>query len=492
MGSVDFSRYIDLTVDDKSPQEVYEEAVEYGRNTLPELNLRPGTLEDAMMQSFAYVGSTTIGAINRLPDGLMEGILRLHGLERLEATFATVDVEFTLADLGGSVPAGTTVLFNYDDGQTQEQYAFQTTEDVVAGVASYTVSALAESVTAGIIPNIPIGTNLVISEPSSTILSCSSTGTLTQGAGDETSEEFLSRGTTYLQSLSRVLATAAQVQNFILTTFLEVKRCRVYDLAKGVWFDAADAATNLTRSGTNATIATNATFSSASAGDPVYRVLTPEFYGDATYTAFKSGTYQGSFTGNNLNITGGVISGTGSSGPADVINLTKLDLFTIEENPVPGFFVIFVCGQDGVPLSTETKQAIREAIEDRIVAGLSFEILDIWTYDLKFNISIAVDPSYVADDVVTEVANTIENAISPDNWENWDTLVRIFDIVVQASRVAGVAYVYAVSGSALTYPNTSPGNSLLYVESLSGSQLLGYAPTYAGLLPRATVEVTVA
>ena len=492
MASVDFSRYIDLTIDDKGPEEIYEEAVEYGRNTLPELNLRSGTLEDALMQSFAYIGSETIGAINRLPDGLMEGILRLHGLDRLEATFSTVDAEFTLADLGGSVPSGTVVIFNYDDGQTSEQYAFESTEDLVAGPASYTVQGTVQSLTAGVIPNIPVGTNLVISEPSSTILSCASTGSLVQGGTEETTDEYLARGTTYLQSLSRVLTTAQQVQNFILTTFLDVKRCKVYDLAKAVVFDAAENATNLTRNGTNATIATNSAFATASAGDPVYRVLTPEFYGNSAYSSFVSGTYSGSFSGNNLEITGSVTGGTGTTGPADVVNLTELDLFTIEGSPKAGFFVIFVCGQNGAPVSASTKVQIREAIEDRIVAGLSFEILDVWTYDLQFNISIAVDPSYVADDVVDEVEATIENTISPDNWANWDTVVRIFDIVVEASRVAGVSYVYAVSGTALSYPNTAPGNSLLYAESTSGSQLIGYAPTYAGLLPRASVVVTVA
>jgi hypothetical protein len=491
MGSIDFSQYIDLTIDDKSPSEIYEEAVEYGRNALPELNPRAGTLEDALMQSFAYIGSATIGAINRLPDGLMEGVLKLHGLERLEATFATLNVEFTLSELGGSVPAGTAVIYNYNNGQDVEQCAFELAETLIAASNSYTVVGIVTSVKSGVIPNIPAGAVLAISEPSSIILLCESVEALTQGNTAETSEEYFARGTSYLQSLSRVLTTGRQVENFILTTFADVKRCKVYDLAKAVVFNAAQNATNLTKNGATATVETNSAFATASAGDPVYRVLSPEFYGNTQYSFFKSGTFIGTFSGNNLEISNPV-GGTGSSGPVNVVNLTELDLLTIESNPDPGFFAIFVCGQNGTPISQSLKTKIRESIEERIVAGLSFEILDIWTYDLKFSISIAVDPSYIADDVVDEVKAAIETGISPDEWKNWDSVVRIFDIVVEASRIAGVSYVFAVSATELTYPATAPGNNLLYAESTNGSQLIGYAPSYAGLLPRATVQVSVA
>lgn len=167
-------------------------------------------------------------------------------------------------------------------------------------------------------------------------------------------------------------------------------------------------------------------------------------------------------------------------------------MFEIEGNPAPGFFCIFICGQDGTPLSNELKQEIEDSISDRIVAGLSFEILDVFVYDIKFNVSIAVESGFVAADVVLAVAEEIESSISPDAWENWDKLVRIFDLVVQASKIPGVSYVYSVSGASITPSETAPGNDLLFSEFLSGSQLIGYAPAFAGLLPRAQVQVTVA
>ena len=488
MGSIDFSNYVDLTIEDETPESIYEEAVEYGRNTFPELNTRAGTLEDALLQSFAYVGSQAIGAINRLPDGLMEGILKLHGLSRLEATFSSVPVEFTLLDDGSSVPAGTVVIFQ--DPNDGEQYPFSLAETVTAASSLFIVSATVISTTAGPVPEIPTGTTLLISEPSSNVIFCETTSSVSTGNSEETTDQFLARGTTYLQSLSRVLTTSLQVQNYILSTFPDVERCKVYDLAKSVVFDPG-ATNNITRTGTAAVIATNSAFSAASAADPIYRILTPDFFGDTTYTAFKSGTYSGTFSGNNLNVTS-TISGTATTGPAKVVNLSKLDLYEIEGDPAPGFFTIFVCGQDGKPLSDPLKQDISDAITDKIVAGLSFEILDAFVYDIKFNVSIAVESGFVAADVVLAVAEEIESSISPDAWENWDKLVRIFDLVVQASRVPGVSYVYSVSGASISTSDTGPGNSLLFSEFVSGSQLIGYAPTFAGLLPRAQVAVTVA
>ena len=165
----------------------------------------------------------------------MEGILKLHGLSRLEATFSSVPVEFTLLDDGSSVPAGTVVIFQ--DPNDGEQYPFSLAETVTAASSLFIVSATVISTTAGPVPEIPTGTTLLISEPSSNVIFCETTSSVSTGNSEETTDQFLARGTTYLQSLSRVLTTSLQVQNYILSTFPDVERCKVYDLAKSVVFD---------------------------------------------------------------------------------------------------------------------------------------------------------------------------------------------------------------------------------------------------------------
>ena len=80
MASPDFSNYIDLTVNDKQPDEIYNDAIDYAKIALPEFSPRSGTVEDAVLQSTAYMAGVTSGSINRLPNGLMEGIMRLIGV----------------------------------------------------------------------------------------------------------------------------------------------------------------------------------------------------------------------------------------------------------------------------------------------------------------------------------------------------------------------------------------------------------------------------
>ncbi|MBM4210606.1 MAG: hypothetical protein FJ187_08665, partial [Gammaproteobacteria bacterium] len=63
MPSPDFSQYVDLTDFDVQPGDLYLDALEYARTSIPEFDPRPGTLEDAIMQAGAYVGAGTIGSV---------------------------------------------------------------------------------------------------------------------------------------------------------------------------------------------------------------------------------------------------------------------------------------------------------------------------------------------------------------------------------------------------------------------------------------------
>jgi hypothetical protein len=100
MPSPDFSTYIDFSGFDEQPAAVYQDAVAYAQTALPEFNPRPGTREDAILQAGAYVGALSIGAINRLPNGLVEGILKIMGVTRIESTAGTFDLAIELFDAG--------------------------------------------------------------------------------------------------------------------------------------------------------------------------------------------------------------------------------------------------------------------------------------------------------------------------------------------------------------------------------------------------------
>ena len=95
----DFRRYVDLTPYDTDPTDIYLGAIRLARLTLPEFQLRQGTVEDALFQAFAYMQMLGVSAINRLPNRLMEGISRILGVARDEGARATVDVVITLNDI---------------------------------------------------------------------------------------------------------------------------------------------------------------------------------------------------------------------------------------------------------------------------------------------------------------------------------------------------------------------------------------------------------
>ena len=258
-------------------------------------------------------------------------------------------------------------------------------------------------------------------------------------------------------------------------------------------FTPASGAQNASLSGSTATILTDASFyGGADFSSGLFRILTGNFDGSNPADALKFPT--GHFVPTqhapaSVDYTN-VFSGTGTTGPVSVIDMASLKLDTVVENA--GYFAIFVCDKDGSPLSSTKKQEIYDDVDSKITAGLSFALLDAFPVDLKLTITIAVSDAYGSGDVATNLVNEIESYFSPENWPNWQTTLRIFDVVVKASAVDGVAYVYSVVGFISEFADgVAPGNELLVTELTSGATTTGYEILYAGVLPRITAEVIV-
>lgn len=496
MASPDFSQYVDLSIDDRDAADVYDDSVEYARLALPEFTPRVGTVEDSILQACALIGSLNIAAINRIPHGLMEGILQLMGLVRYEATFSTVEVEFTLSNAGETVPADFFVVYEAVVGDETVQYPFRTTSQVTAGVADSTVAATLTCEVSGVIPTLLSGTELVIVQPNATVLSCVTTSLVQQGDEPETDDEYFSRATSYLASLSTSLVTAAQIEEFILTRYPDVHRCKVYDLCNPVVdFDALVSIGPLTspNSGPAVGNATEAFISNSVFSDYTRVINTSTDPVEQGY--LKSGVYN---TAASAVDTFSFIRNAYSMPPGEYdVEAAFIDLFKLRNDLTEasaGYFVIVACDDDGNPLSDSVKASITQAVSQRIVAGLSFIIIDALICDVSFNIDISVDTEYSAASVVTTVAEEIESFVSPANWPNWTPSLRLFDIVVKANSVEGVAYVNSVTANIPVFDDyalVAPGNELTILETTSGSTVTGLQMVYKGTLPRATVEVTV-
>ena len=499
MPSPDFSTYIDFSGFDEQPAAVYQDAVAYAQTALPEFNPRPGTIEDAILQAGAYVGALSIGAINRLPNGLVEGILKIMGVTRIESTAGTVDVEIEFFDAGQTVDAGTLFVYDYFDGSQVIQLPFVLTDAVTAAEAETTVTTTLTSLINGVIPSIAIGTQFLPASPSSVIFSCTTTSVVSQGDSSETETQFLNRAATYLQSLSSTLNTATQIENYVLLNYSNVKRCKVYDLVRPTAFTATSG--NGYHLGTSASAYVNPAFASSASAHPgtTYRFITPEFYGDTTYSdTFPSGVYTTVSDSLSLNAAQSLltytdnVSSTASVGEyVDVVMMDTLLSSYTENNEEPGYFAIFVLGENGRPVGRETKNIIKSDIESSVAAGLIFDVIDASVYYLNITASIAVRAGFNSTTVSPDVKTEIESFISPNQWPQFDSSLRIFDLVGRILSVEGVQYVSAISTSIPGYPDVPYGNNLLVQEITTGATVTSYESLYAGTLPQAIVEIIV-
>lgn len=234
MASPDFREYIDLTINDLQPEEIYDSSKEYAIASLPEFDPRTGTVEDAMLQAMAYVSGTVTGAINRLPNGLLEGLMRLFGFFRRESTFATGTVVLTaIDDAGLTIPAGTQLAYNEVNDETTIVHIFETATPVTIDIGDFDSTAVQIVASeAGVKPVIADGEFLTILSPIGRLLEAQFTGSLVQGETTESDLSFFNRASTFLASLSTSIATSEQATNFVLTSYPDAYRAQAYDLKR--------------------------------------------------------------------------------------------------------------------------------------------------------------------------------------------------------------------------------------------------------------------
>lgn len=198
----DFSQYVDLRLDDRDAALIYADALAWLTDQLPDWTPREGNIEVMLLQAMGYEVAEIIYAINRVPNAVVEIILKMYGLERDAGLQPTVTVEFTMADdTGHTIPAGTALVL--DLGTFYQPVIFTTDVDLVIAPASTTgtVTATGDRYTSEA-NGTAIGTELTLY---GTLIFADSAITTTEVAGGveaETSDGYLIRGVQRLQRLS--------------------------------------------------------------------------------------------------------------------------------------------------------------------------------------------------------------------------------------------------------------------------------------------------
>lgn len=231
MTSPNFSQYIDLTIYDVDAFEAYNDAIVYARDAVPEFQPRTGTLEEAIMQAIAFHTAVLSSQINRLPNGLMEGMARLAGLERLEATFATGTALFEVFDNNGAtIPVGTVIAYEEINDDIITTYTFETTADLVIPALSTTGSVAIRATDAGVYPALLAGQELELVSPAPGVIATELDAAIFVGTNTETDIDYFNRATQHFASLSTALVTKTQLLNYIRAAYPYVGALAVFDL----------------------------------------------------------------------------------------------------------------------------------------------------------------------------------------------------------------------------------------------------------------------
>jgi len=483
MASPDFRQYVDLTINDVQPSTIYDDAVSYAQTVLPDFQPREGTVEDAVLQAMSYVAALMTGAINRLPNGLMEGVLNLLGFARAQSSFATGAVIFTIVDSNGAtIPAGTRVAYTDTVDGVTAQYIFETTEQATIDAGGNTSSAVpVRAAATGVQPVIDDGDTMLLLTSSNRIFSVAFSGTLTQGAASESDEEYFARGATYIASLSESLATKQQITNYILSAFTDVRRCVTLDQ------------TDLTEVAGVQIFETGGTLGASTTIDPTGLFPTPSAGEYIRIVGASDSKFNAVFEIDSLDST--TIYVTNTSGASTGETLT--DDFTIEllkqlerpdtsggvslygSSPAAGYVTTVVADSNGDPVSSTLKTSISDAIVDRVVAGLDFTIIDALRLDVEVTVDFALSEGFNELTVRDNVELAVADYISPANW-NWETRIRVNSIIALVTAVPGVDYVDSVS---FTLASPEP---LANIDGVSGDVDI----LFRGTLPNAS-SVTV-
>lgn len=438
MASPDFSQYVNLTINDQQPTDIYDDAVDYAREALPDFSPREGSVENALLQAMSLVSGLVTGAINRLPNGLMEGLLELFGFEREQASFATGSAIFTAVDNTGlTIAAGTRIAYVENVDGAQIQHIFATDEQVVIAAGStVSIATPITAVTTGVLPVIDNGDALTLLTASNRIFSVTFSGTLTQGEAGETDDSYFTRGATYIRSLSSSLATKDQVTSFLLTQFPELQRAKTLDLKRlnrfdGVQIFESAGVLNASVTGTVTGLGTypdkvRISGSSDSKFNKVYELENGSppnaslVYLTDTSGASSGETLTGSYLLEFLN--------TIEDGSADTA----------------GYVTTVVADVNGDALSSATKSDAETAVIDRMVASMEFATMDPLYLDVNVAVILEIRSGFDELTVRAAVEAVIEAYLSPANWE-WGTVVRKNTILSLASQTSGVDYVESVT-----------------------------------------------
>ena len=446
----DFSEYVNLKIFDKEPGDIYRDSIEIARLSLPEFNLRIGTPEDAIFQAMAYVSALNISAINRLPDRLMAGVMSILGFQRQEAIPAEVDIEITLASYDGAViPAGTVFSFDSVFEDEVQQFAFQTTSAVtipevdIEETEEYPTEIITVvCLTPGVIPPLTSGTELLVVSSGTDIFSAvvASTSNFANGINEDTDEDYLSRASTYMRSLTSALTKPSQVDSYLLTVYPGVVgRAKTYDLTNG-----DDAFGDITVARSSGVVRTYLEDDLATIEtEAPHLIVVGDVIDLEIFDSSSSAMFNGMHTVTGTSETNISFVKVGDNSAS---NITTGSVYAgLEET---GHINVVAYGVNSF-LTPLQKVGILNDITSKTVAGLSISLSDPTLVSFEMFGNVTVSQQYDLSMVQESVNDALIAYFSPSEFPFIYDRIRLSQIISIITNVPGVTYVESVSISAL-------------------------------------------
>jgi uncharacterized phage protein gp47/JayE len=198
--SPDFTQFIDLTLFDKDPTDIYEAALEVLQSRIPDWTPTATNIEVMLLEALAIEIGETVFNINRLPVNMLRTLLALYGVTQAPGSPPSVDIQFNSFDEDGYViPAGTEVAITTSTGDAISFFT-DTEANILQDTDNVVVSATAD-VNTNIANGIAIGTNVEIIEDILGVETAETASIVAGGTLPESLEEWTTRGTQRLRRL---------------------------------------------------------------------------------------------------------------------------------------------------------------------------------------------------------------------------------------------------------------------------------------------------
>ena len=229
MPSPDVVSYVGLELIDVDAQQLLDIALANASLSFPDWQPREGNTEVVLLEEFAAMAEDVVYALNQLPNGLAEVLLRMFGLDRDQGAPPYAEVRFTMADATGyTIDQGTTVRLNMGDGI--DPLDFTTAAELVIPAGNTVGTVLAYASEATIIANgRAAGTDLELLDALTDVDGAALNSTVAGGRVSEDGDAFLDRGATLLRRLTNTLVRPVDVETYVAES-AEVARVKVLDL----------------------------------------------------------------------------------------------------------------------------------------------------------------------------------------------------------------------------------------------------------------------